>query len=548
MKNHTRKILLLSAVMSLALMGGALAACGESHTEHVFGDWVEVTAAGCEENGLKKRVCTISGCDAEETEEIPALGHSWGASKVTKTATCTQEGERTKTCSRCGQSEKETTPTIEHDWVTTSTTVEPTCTETGKGVQTCSYCGATQNATLPELGHDWDVPEVIVVADCENAGKERKTCKRCGTDETEDIPPLEHQWKNTRVIEPATCTEKGKQEQTCQRPNCPTKTQEVDIPALDHSWQSYYTVDKQPSFEEAGSKSYHCNRCGAHNGETEIPKLDHNTPIAYEFRTLRNNGQILIAPTMTLIVKDEGGTEVARAAAGDFVAGVFTKELFPENYTVTVENPPEGYSCSTSFTVTPYDPYCNIYLTASLREGAPVGSYKAGDVMYDFTVPAASSTGGALKLSDVLKTKKMVLLNFWYVDCIYCEDEFPALQRAYTEYQDKVEVIAVNQNDAMSAIVDYKNSMGLTFPLVQNNAIKETGLIGPFGVTSYPTTVVIDREGVVCEILVGPQTQAEFERLFAKYTAEDYLKAPAQAASAQAPVQVAILPDKRGEI
>ena len=239
-------------------------------------------------------------------------------------------------------------------------------------------------------------------------------------------------------------------------------------------------------------------------------------------------------------------------------AGVFTKELLPKNYTVTLENPPEGYSCPTSFTVTPFDPYCNVYLTASLREGTPSGKYKVGDVMYDFTVPAASSTtGSVLKLSDILKTKKMVLLNFWFVNCGYCEEEFPALQTAYTEYQDKVEVIAFNvpqasyqETGTMEEIKKYIQDTQsyrnpFTFPFAQNAPV---GLAARF-VGSYPTSVVIDAEGVVCDIFEGARTTADFEKLFAKYTAEDYLKtsAPAAAAVEAAPAQVALLPDKRGE-
>ncbi len=546
MKKYSLHLIFLSAALFVALCGGALAACDNTGAhEHVFGEWVEVTAPGCEENGLKKHVCTVSGCGYEETEDIPALDHAWGTSKVTKAATCTEAGERTRECSRCHKTESTPTEKLEHEWVTDSVEKAATCTETGEEKQSCAVCGATRDAEIPELGHDWDVPEIVKPATCTEAGVERKTCKRCHTpSEDEEIPALEHQWVRTRVIRAATCTEAGEEEQTCSRPNCPVKTQTVEIPALDHAWQNYFTVDRQPTFETAGSKSHHCNRCEETKDETEIPKLDVNTPISYEFRTLRGNGELLIDPSVVIAVKDETGREVARSSRATLAGGVFTADLLPKTYTVTVENTPDGYTCGESFTVTPFDPYCNVYLTATLRQGTPTGQYKTGDVMFDFTVSAASSTVGELSLGGILETKKMVLLNFWFVGCTYCEQEFPYLQRAYARYKDTVEVLGVNcpqtgQTGSMSEITGYAREQGLTFPLVQNGVLR---LAAAFGVTGYPTSVVIDGEGVVREILIGPQSQTEFERIFAKYSAEDF-SAHRESASALSPA--ALLPARR---
>ena len=555
MKKYTRKILLLIAAASLALCGGAFVACNEeAHSgDHVYSDWVEVTPAGCEVNGVKKQFCTIPGCGAELTEEIPALGHDWGVSKVTEAATCQHGGKRVKTCNRCGTDKTEDTDPLEHDWVPENVIKAATCEEGGKELQRCSMCRQTREEDTKPLEHDWGDPEIIKPANCEEDGVQRKVCKRadCGKDVTETIGKLGHQWMNTKVIKPATCEEAGEQEQACQRPGCPTKTQTVPIPALNHSWQNYYTVDVQATFDHAGSKSFHCNRCEKTTGQTEIPQLNLNTPIDYEFRTLRNNGELLIAPAVTLIIKDaETGEEVARSTPADLNGGVFVKPLLPKNYTVTVENAPEGYTCGTNFTVSPFDPYCNVYLTASVRQGTP-SKYSKGSVMYDFTIPAGNNTAKTeLKLSEILKTKRMVLLNFWFVNCGYCEQEFPDLQNVYMKYKNVAEVIALNvpqslygETGSMEEINGYlASNPSLTFQFAQNAVV---GLAGYFGVYNFPTSVVIDAEGVVCEVLMGPQSSSEFERLFAKYTADDYLKTSAPAAERVSLCEAAILPEKR---
>lgn len=42
---------------------------------HVYGEWTEIRAATCTEEGLMERVCTRSGCSGKETKTIPVLPH-----------------------------------------------------------------------------------------------------------------------------------------------------------------------------------------------------------------------------------------------------------------------------------------------------------------------------------------------------------------------------------------------------------------------------------------------------------------------------------------
>ncbi len=549
MKKNICRIFLTLAAASAMLASFGLSACNgkSAHTAHAYGEWEETVAAECEKEGTRTRTCTYPGCGHTETEPIAPLGHDWGIAKVTVPATCQHGGKRTKTCSRCQKSVEEDTDPIDHDWIPISVEKKATCEEGGKETQRCSMCETTRTAETAALGHDWGDPEIREPATCKADGKEIKTCKRDGCGETveETIPKLNHQWKNTATLEEATCTEAGLREQTCQRPGC-GETQTVEIPALGHSWQGYYTVDQPASFEAAGSKSYHCNRCDQHTGETEIPMLEEGKPIEYEFRTLRNTGKLILSPDTVITVYD-GDERVAESTRGTMVNGVFKVDLEPKTYTVKVTGLPVGYTANETYTVKPGNPFCNVYLTASLREGPlPAGTrYALDSVMYDFTVPDANSTvEGVGSLSEILAEKKMVLLNFWFVGCVYCEDEFPYLERAYEKYRDSVEVLAIDLGDSMAAIRQYGTEKGLKFPLVQNEGV---GLINPFGITNYPVSVVIDAEGVVAEIMVGGGATAEtFEKLFEKYTSDTYLPAqkPAEAQAVSQPLP-AVLPGKR---
>ena len=59
---------------------------------HSYGEWVVDTPATCTTAGQKKRTCTE--CGHVETQEIPALGHTWK-----------DNGDGTHTCTKCGATE-----------------------------------------------------------------------------------------------------------------------------------------------------------------------------------------------------------------------------------------------------------------------------------------------------------------------------------------------------------------------------------------------------------------------------------------------------------
>ncbi len=71
-----------------------------AHT-HAFGDWEETTPATCTVDGEETRTCV---CGATETRAIPATGHTFGAWTVTTPATCTADGVETRACA-CGETE-----------------------------------------------------------------------------------------------------------------------------------------------------------------------------------------------------------------------------------------------------------------------------------------------------------------------------------------------------------------------------------------------------------------------------------------------------------
>ena len=137
--------------------------------------------------------------------------------------------------------------------------------------------------------------------------------------------------------------------------------------------------------------------------------------------------------------------------------------------------------------------------------------------MYDFSVVAADGT--TVTLSEMLAEKDMVLINFFYTTCGPCVNEFPFLQQAYEEYEDSVGVIALDPLDDANTVALFQSSMGLSFPM----AACQPSWSQTFNVPGYPTSIIVDRYGVICLMEVGGITSLRpFTTLFETMTGEDY--------------------------
>lgn len=157
--------------------------------------------------------------------------------------------------------------------------------------------------------------------------------------------------------------------------------------------------------------------------------------------------------------------------------------------------------------------------------------YALGDIVNDFVLEDyrtydESYTGTrSYRVSDLLKTKKAVVLNFWYPDCTNCTIEFPYLQAAYEEQSD-VEVLGVcTSGYTKQEIAGYKTQnssrFNLTFPL----GLDTSNLVSKYSITAAPTTIVIDRYGMYAFREVGAQPSKSFwSSLFRKYASDDYVQ------------------------
>lgn len=144
------------------------------------------------------------------------------------------------------------------------------------------------------------------------------------------------------------------------------------------------------------------------------------------------------------------------------------------------------------------------------------GTCRIGEVVPDFTVTTID--GEEWTLSEQLATHKAVLLNFWFVNCGWCAVEFPGLNRDYLSCADDVVVLALNGTDSEADIAAYRAEYGLSLPMAK----ADPALLELFQVYSFPTSILIDRNGVYCGNYSTQPDNGAFTRLFAAYTGSDY--------------------------
>ena len=188
-----------------------------------------------------------------------------------------------------------------------------------------------------------------------------------------------------------------------------------------------------------------------------------------------------------------------------------------ENYAITLSGVPKGYQVQESYSFSGNT--ANLVLTSGLITDGSLAeaTLGLGDIMYDFEITSAA--GESIKLSQMLAEKDMVLINFWFSTCGPCANEFPYMEEAYQLYKDKVGIIALDPLEQSDVVMGYQSSMGLTFPMAACPATWSA----TFGITGYPTSVVVDRYGVICLIEVGGITSLRpFTSIFEHFTGEDY--------------------------
>ena len=247
--------------------------CGDSYIEKIEKTPHEleakVVAPTCTEKGYTLYTCKDKDCGYSYKDNyIDALGHNYEA-KITKEATCKENGEITYTCSRCGDSYTEEIQKLEHNY--TSEVIAPTCTEKGYTLYTCSNCGDTYKDNFTDvISHNYKEVNKVDPT-CAKEGKIVYECEYCGDSYEVSIDKLPHKYVDT-IVDP-TCTSEGYTIHECEY--CGDSYKDTYTDKIAHN-ESEWIIDSEAQCEKDGHRHKECTVCHEVLEEEIIPATGHN--------------------------------------------------------------------------------------------------------------------------------------------------------------------------------------------------------------------------------------------------------------------------------
>lgn len=115
---------------------------------------------------------------------------------------------------------------------------------------------------------------------------------------------------------------------------------------------------------------------------------------------------------------------------------------------------------------------------------------RVGAVVPDFELSRYPT--GKTRVSEILKTKKVLLLNFWASWCEACVAEMPSINQVRADfYEAGFEVLGINLDENPAAVIPRAiKNLGMKFPIFVD---PDAEIADQFDVHAIPFTVVIDR-------------------------------------------------------
>ncbi len=411
---------------------------------HKWGEWIWDKQGDCVTDGKRHRECTV--CHTPEEEDVPAQGHKYGTLTDTKPATCTERGVRSSVCSVCGQSVDQAIAPLGHQWEENpKITKQPTCEEKGSETYTCSVCHETKDVDIPATGHKWDI-NVEVEPTATTEGKQTATCETCGDTQTSTIPFEKGIY---RVVVKKL---DGRVVRTKKYWDIPDTGKYVGTLVSFYNKEGVLVFEKHVDFYDLVKEEGMLDTNVEHTPfvEVELPIQDYtvklsNIPDGYYYKDsyeLKKDSFKKIVPDLTgkeTVSDDEAVTKETKATEPVDMDGK------------AIENGKER-TLAASLDIT----------LVSHASDARMKSYKisndegsCGDIREGAVLPDCSwvtTDNQSIVLSDLLKEKKIVILDLYFFTCPNCKDVAPYFVEFANAFKDDIAVICLDMLDTSDSV------------------------------------------------------------------------------------------------
>jgi thiol-disulfide isomerase/thioredoxin len=183
--------------------------------------------------------------------------------------------------------------------------------------------------------------------------------------------------------------------------------------------------------------------------------------------------------TEASIVRDSAGTV--------YPAAVWQSLLMKGTHTLRAENPKDP---STAFILTTLSEKERTAMIERMRKPRESAFFRTGEALPLFNT--RDLEGKKLSLKDA--KGKVIVLNFWFINCPPCRREIPELNALVDSFRHRNDVIfAAIALDNRNALWSFLETTPFHYQIIDEGKY----LADRYRVTSYPTHVIIDQEGKV---------------------------------------------------
>ncbi|MEY4484782.1 MAG: hypothetical protein RL693_2234 [Verrucomicrobiota bacterium] len=141
-----------------------------------------------------------------------------------------------------------------------------------------------------------------------------------------------------------------------------------------------------------------------------------------------------------------------------------------------------------------------------LREKSPLEALPIGGAMPAFTLP--DRTGNLVMFGKGPPPAKLTMINFWATWCGPCRIEMPGFEKLYAAKQkDGFLILSINVDEKQSDLDTYLMSKPVSFPVLLDS---DGALAEQLGIRAYPTTILVDDEGKILQVIEGLAPYLEF--------------------------------------
>jgi thiol-disulfide isomerase/thioredoxin len=118
--------------------------------------------------------------------------------------------------------------------------------------------------------------------------------------------------------------------------------------------------------------------------------------------------------------------------------------------------------------------------------------FKTGKKIYNFN--DKDMGGNKYNIKELIAAGKIIVLNFWFVNCPPCRMEMPQLNELVESYKSNQDIVFIAISlDYKYEINEFLKSNPFNYHIIENGRY----IASQYGITTYPTHAVLNKKGEV---------------------------------------------------